>query len=42
MAPELHKKNASECDLFKADIWSLGITFYTYAYLKLPFHGNCL
>lgn len=43
MAPEILnvKKGGSYCP-FIADIWSLGITMYSFAYFKVPFIGKNL
>jgi serine/threonine protein kinase len=41
LAPEILAGNEiSTLDLKKADIWSLGITMYCFAYLKIPFEGD--
>lgn len=39
MAPELHGKH-SNVDYYKADIWSLGMTFYYAAVGRLPWMAN--
>ena len=40
MAPEvLNTKNTGNFDGFKADIWSLGVTMYSFAYFVIPFKG---
>jgi serine/threonine protein kinase len=43
MAPELLniKKTGAYCP-YLADIWSIGITMYAYAYLNVPFMGKTL
>ena len=42
MAPELLKLKQSENEINgrSADIWSLGVTFYAFAYLKVPLDAN--
>ena len=43
MAPEvMNLKKGENYDPFKADIWSLGVTMYCFAYLNLPFSGKNL
>ncbi len=41
MAPEALDKEAAKTGFsgIKADIWSLGITFYAFIYLKLPYYS---
>jgi len=43
MAPEVinFKKNGEFCP-FMADIWSLGVSIYCFAYFKVPFQGKNL
>ena len=43
MAPELIKKKAKDStyiDLFKADVWSLGVTLFQLCYKRLPFSSS--
>jgi serine/threonine protein kinase len=41
MAPELLSiKKTGSFDGFSADIWSLGVTMYAFAYLRVPFIGK--
>ena len=44
MAPEaLSKENAKKgYNGKKADVWSLGITFFSFIFLQLPFYGSNL
>lgn len=43
MAPELlNIKKTGSFDPYASDIWSLGVTMYTFAYLKVPFFGKTL
>ena len=43
MAPEiLNVKKTGSFDPYIADIWSLGVTMYSFAYLKVPFLGKNL
>jgi len=36
MAPEIKSKTASSYNIYKADIYSLGVTLYTMLYASLP------
>lgn len=42
MAPELLDSAQSEAGVSGAgtDIWSLGVTFFVFTYLQVPFYGN--
>ena len=43
MSPEIIELNKKgSFDGFMADIWSLGVTMFCVAYLKLPFYGDSL
>ena len=34
--------DSPEFDVFQNDVWALGVCFYPFAYLKLPFGGNSM
>ena len=41
MAPELFSKPASnQIDWKSVDVWALGVTFFSFAYMELPFLGE--
>ena len=42
MSPEMLDPNNKEVQGKPTDVWSLGITFYAFIFLKVPFFGNNL
>lgn len=42
MSPEMLDASSSNIEGKPTDIWSLGITFYAFAFLKVPFFGTNL
>lgn len=42
MPPELIGNDQKYISGFKADIWSLGVTFYSFTFLELPFYDQNL
>ena len=43
MSPEnLMAKKVMTIDLFKADLWSLGVTMFAFAYFQVPFKGESM
>ena len=42
MSPEMLDANNSSIEGKPTDIWSLGVTFYAFIFLKVPFYGTNL